>query len=275
MSETARRRTREPDRAASYEAHQEWPPETAAAVARHLRESAGRSSIFLGCATGVNDALPFARLAGPGERVTATDVDPSYLETLGERVRSEGLAHVDVRKLDITSDLEGAGPYDLAALFFVIHRIPGWPRVVANLARLLAPGGSFFTSEFAGLSGVIYLSNENGGWGRDPVSRLIRRYFELLPERFAPPLKSTFVRPFLDALAGELAPAGFRDFAWPQSLSVGDMVDRIECGAYAPYFSVRPPMRVLDRVRAEFASEWSARSDFVETIRIYRFVRAR
>jgi SAM-dependent methyltransferase len=265
------------DRAGFYESHQEWPAAVGDAIARHLRASAGRAplrSIFLGCATGVNDALPFARLSAPGERVVASDLDPAFLERLRGRALAERLAHVEVRKLDILTDLEGAGSFDVAAMFFVIHRVPGWEKALPGLVGRVAPGGSFYTSEFAGPSGVIYLSNEGGGRAGDPVSRLIRRYFELLPQRFDPPLKSTRIGPFLEALSADLAPAGFRDFSWPQSLTVADMYAKIESGAYAPYLTVLPPRPVLDRLREEFAAEWTERSNLVETIRIYQLRRA-
>jgi SAM-dependent methyltransferase len=265
------------NRAAFYEEHQEWPPAVAGAVARHLRRFAPRPcrAAFLGCATGVNDALPFARLAVPGDRILASDLDPVLLDRLIERLHAEGLDPVDARKVDITRDLPALGAFDVVALLFVIHRVPEWRPVIPELAARVAPGGSLFISEFAGPSGVIYLSNENGGRGDGAVARLIRRTFELLPERFAPALKSTSIGPVLEALARELAPAGHEDFEWRQSLTVGEMFRKIEDGSYAPYFSLRRPEDVLARLRVEFASEWGARCGLSETIRLHRFTSAR
>ena len=258
-----------------YERHQEWPGDVAARVAEHLKSflpGSGRAA-FLGCATGVNDALPFARLARQASQVLASDVEPAYLAKLEERARAEGLSRVSVRRVDILQDLPALGVYDLVTLFFVIHRVPAWRKVAADLPRLIARGGSFFISEFAGPDGIIYLSNENGGAGQDPLSRLVRRYFELLPERFEPPLRSTRIGPFLDALGPLFAAEGSRDFAWPQSLTVAEMHRRIATGAYAPYFSVHPPRHVLDQLRSEFSHDWAERRDLTETIRIHRFRR--
>ena len=259
-------------RATSYDEHQAWPEETAESVAQHLHQAArgARTAAFLGCATGVNDALPFARVA-PEARVLASDVDPDFLRALS--ARAQGRANLEVRKIDITSDLGSLEPVDLTASFFVVHRLLAWESVVPGLLRLVAPGGRLFTSEFAGPGGVIYLSNENGGRAADPVSRLIRRYFELRGERFAAPLKTSNMGPFLAALARGLAPAGHRDFAWPQSLTVAETHRKMETGAYAPYFSVRPPQALLDRLRDEFSREWSDRVDLVETIRVHEFRR--
>jgi SAM-dependent methyltransferase len=258
--------------AAFYEAHQDWCPEAAGAIAAHLRASApgARAAVFLGCASGVNDALPFARRA-PDVRVLASDVEPGYLRALA--ARAEGMSNLRIRKIDVTADLGALEPADLVAIFFVVHRLPSWEDIVPPLARLVAPGGRLFTSEFAGPDGVIYRSNEHGGRADDPVSRLIRRAFELRSEPFAPPLRSTRMGPFLDALGRGLVPAGHRDVAWPQSLTVGEMYRKIETGAHAP-FVLRPPPAVLERLRDEFRGEWSERVDLTETIRVHQFRRA-
>jgi SAM-dependent methyltransferase len=261
-----------PDRADFYERNQAWPPEVAGAVAAWLRESSPGPvrAAFLGCATGVNDALPFARLAVPGDRILASDVDPDCLE----RLRAAGLANVEVRRVDVARDLPSLGTFDLAALFFVIHRIADWPAAAEGLRSAVAPGGLLFTSEFAGPGGLIWRSNENGGEGDDPVARLIRRYFELAPGRFAPSLRSTRIRPFLDALEPAFAPDGRRDFAWRQVLTPAELLDRIETAAYAPYVAVRPPAGLLDRLRSEFAPELGTPCEQIETIRIHRLRRA-
>ena len=123
---------------------------------------------------------------------------------------------MEARRIDIRKDLANLGTFDLVTLFFVIHRLNDWRPVVTHLAALMAPGGSLYLSEFVGPSGVIYLSNEGGGRFRDPVSRLIRRYFELLPERFAPPLKSTSIRPVRRAPRVETAPIPTRAGSGPR-----------------------------------------------------------
>lgn len=266
------------DPAGFYEIHQAWPGETAAAIAEYLHGALDRRPprrcLFLGAATGVNDVLPFARRADPADRIVGSDILPAYLETLRDRAAREGLRHVEVRTVDVRRDLGALGTFDLVALFFVIHRVPEWREVAGPLAGLVGEAGSLFVSEFAGPSGVIYLSNEGGGTGRDPVSRLIRRYFELLPERFDPPLKSTSIGPFRELVARFLRPLESRDFVWPQRLTVGEMFAKIAARAYAPYFGTRPSPELLERLRGEFAPEWDREVAFEERIRVYRFVRS-
>jgi SAM-dependent methyltransferase len=262
--------------ARAYEENQAWPSEVTQAVSRYFLSSlpaVPRRCLILGSATGVNDALPLARIADPGDRILAGDLDPAFLERLCERAASEGLRNVEAQKLDITGDLSPLGTFDLVSLLFVIHRLKPWEEVVDRLSGLVAPGGSFFISEFVGPSGMIYLSNESGGTAGDSVSRVIRRYFELLPERFAPALRSTSIGPVLERLAKVLRPSGHRDFAWPQSITPSEMLRKIADRAYAPYFSTHPPPGLLEQLRGEFESEAACPTSLEETIRIYRFER--
>jgi len=255
----------------TYEEYQAWPREVTDGVARFLGSDHPARCLVLGCATGVNDVLPLAREAGPGCRIIAGDVESAFLERLQERVLSEGVSTVDVRMIDITKDLSALGTFDLVSLLFVIHRLNPWEPVIDRVCDRVAPGGSFFISEFVGPAGIIYRSNEAGGKGTDPVSRMIRRYFEMLPERFSPSLKSTHIAPVLDRLAGRLKPRGHRDFGWHQTLMPGEMFRRIRDQAYAPYFSTAPGPGELDRLRVEFSREWTQAVRQTEVIRIHRF----
>ncbi len=259
-----------------YELHQEWPRDVGRAVAEHLLSALGpppRRCLFLGSATGVNDVIPFARLADRRDRVVGSDVEQAYVDRLAERTRREGLQNVVVRRLDVRNDLADLETFDLVTLFFVIHRLSDWQSVVAPLVGLIRPRGSLYVSEFAGPSGIIYLSNEKGGGLSHPVSRMIRRYFEMIPETFDPPLKSSGIGPVREALAQHLMPTGFRDFDWAQRITVGDMYSRIESKAYAPYFGTHPSADLLDRLRREFEADWPTTIELSETVRIYRFLR--
>jgi SAM-dependent methyltransferase len=257
-----------------YERHQTWDPHAREAVARYLSAGAPSRCLFLGCATGVNEVLPFARRAPAGTRILAGDIDEAYLRRLKEHLRRERLSNVEVRRIDITEDLSPLGGFDLVTLFFVIHRLDAWKGVIRRVAGLVGPGGRLCTSEFAGPGGAIYLSNEGGGGVRNAIGRVIRRYFELYPGRFEPELKSTSIGPVLRELGRLLRPAGHRDVPWRQSLTVGEMIEKIERRAYAPFWgSGRAPL-ALEQLRREFEWERSRRSTLVEKIRLYRFLRA-
>lgn len=267
------------DPALFYEVHQAWPAETASAVARYLHSTLTgrppRRCLFLGAATGVNDVLPFARLADRTDRLLASDVVPAYLERLRSRAATEALRNVDVRRVDIREDLGALGTFELVTLFFVIHRLERWEEVVEALADRVGEGGSLFLSEFVGPSGVIRLSNEKGGDGADPVSRLIRRHFELQPEPFDPLLKSTSIGPVRERLSRRLRASEVRDFVWRQRLTPADMHAKIAGKAYAPFFGAAPAPESLRILECEFAAEWHTPVEMDETIRLYRFTRPR
>jgi SAM-dependent methyltransferase len=262
------------DRVQVYEENQAWPPEVTGPLSRHLLSALRgppRRSLFLGAATGVNDALPFARIADRRDRILAADIESAFVDQLRTRATEEGLENVEGRILDVTTDLSTLGEFDLVSLLFVIHRLRSWEPVVDRLPRLLAAGGSFFISQFAGPSGIVFLSNENGGRALDPVSRLIRRYFELLPEPFSPVLRSTRIGPVLVRLGKALQPRGHQDFAWSQTLTPANMLKRIERRSYAPYFSTHPNPGVFRQLREELGAELDRPVALEETIRIYRF----
>jgi SAM-dependent methyltransferase len=197
----------------------------------------------------------------------ASDVDPGFLKRL--RHHAGPFANVEVRRIDIREPIEGE--FDLVVMFFVIHRLDRWRRAMRRIERRVAPGGSLFLSEFAGPSGIIYLANERGGGGTDPVSRMVRRYFELVTESYRPELKSTDIGPVRRSL--RLRPAGHRDFLWLQPLTVAEVHHKIEREVYAPFFSTHPGPGVIERLGEEFQPEWNRRVRLVERIRVYRFTR--
>src|SRR5467141_116394 len=108
-----------------YELHQEWPREVGRALAEHLLSVLGpppRRCLFLGSATGVNDVLPFARLADLRDRIVGSDVESAYLDRLAEHARQEDLQNIEVYRLDVRKDLADMGTFDIVTLFFVVHR---------------------------------------------------------------------------------------------------------------------------------------------------------
>ena len=120
-----------------YEAHQEWPGGVKSALAAHLLSGLlppPRRCLFLGAASGVNDALPFARTAGPGIRVVGSDVETAHVDRLRERAEREGLRNVEARVIDLREELGALGTFDLVTLLFVVHRLERWHAVIDPLA---------------------------------------------------------------------------------------------------------------------------------------------
>lgn len=105
------------------------------AVACVCRE--GREVLEVGVGTGL--ALPFYR---PGVRVTGIDFSDAMLEKARRRVARLGLRNVAaLRQMDArTLDFPDAS-FDTVAAMHVLSVVPEPERVMAEIARVLKPGG--------------------------------------------------------------------------------------------------------------------------------------
>ena len=110
------------------------PPELFDFVANH---PPGRA-LDLGCGTGTN----VITLAQHGWRVTGIDFAPRAIRKAQRKIRQAGV-QADVRLGDVTR-LEGiSGPFDLALDMGCFHGLPEHSAYLAQLKRVLAPGGSW------------------------------------------------------------------------------------------------------------------------------------
>jgi glycosyltransferase involved in cell wall biosynthesis/SAM-dependent methyltransferase len=96
----------------------------------------GKDVLEIGCGTGVHARL----LAEAGARVTAIDLTPTAVELTRRRLELHGL---DARVLEADAErLPFAdGSFDFAWSWGVIHHSADTERVVAEIARVLRPGG--------------------------------------------------------------------------------------------------------------------------------------
>jgi SAM-dependent methyltransferase len=108
-------------------------------IRAQARREAGRA-IEIGFGAGVY--LP--TLAGCFSKVVATDLDQAHLDhaqpLLGRYANLELVAD------DITNSRLPAGAFDLVLCSEVLEHIPGTPRVLAGIHRLLKPGGLLLLS---------------------------------------------------------------------------------------------------------------------------------
>jgi 2-polyprenyl-3-methyl-5-hydroxy-6-metoxy-1,4-benzoquinol methylase len=101
----------------------------------------GKRVLEVGCGIGT-DTMNFAR---HGARVTAVDLSANSLAIARERASVLGLLdrivfhHANAERL---SDVVPIEPYDLVYSFGVIHHSPNPGRIVAELRRYAAPGGT-------------------------------------------------------------------------------------------------------------------------------------
>ncbi|WP_100877372.1 class I SAM-dependent methyltransferase [Pseudonocardia alni] len=118
----------------------------AAAAGRALSPDA--RVLEVGCGAGYGTELILRRFAAA--RVDAIDLDPAMvtrakrrLAGYGERVR---LATGDMTDLRTALDAED-NSYDAVFDFAIVHHVPDWRAALAEIVRVLKPGGRFYFDE--------------------------------------------------------------------------------------------------------------------------------
>lgn len=122
---------------------------------REMPLGPGMRVLDYGAGTGLA-SMAFASL---GMQVTAVDTSAGMLEALGKKLA------VLVPRPDITPVLLTpgsalpAGPFDLVHLSMVLHHIEDAGRLIADLARRLAPGGQLAIFDLAPDEGLFHDNN--------------------------------------------------------------------------------------------------------------------
>ncbi|WP_461210274.1 class I SAM-dependent methyltransferase [Desulfocurvus sp. DL9XJH121] len=112
----------------------------------------GMTALDVGCGFG-HYTLALARLVGEGGRVLAVDVGQRMLEKTLSRAAKAGLGgRIETHLCPDGSSLALPGDFraDLAVLGNVLHEMPDMDTVLAELHRILAPGGLLYVIEPAG-----------------------------------------------------------------------------------------------------------------------------
>ena len=105
----------------------------------------GGQVLEIGCGRGVGTEIIFERF-GAWE-VHAFDLDPDMIEQARRRLAAYPLDRLKLSVGDAARiDAEDAS-YDAVFDFGIIHHVPDWRRAVAEVGRVLKPGGRFFFEE--------------------------------------------------------------------------------------------------------------------------------
>jgi len=99
-------------------------------------ELEGSDVLEIGCGTGVHARL----LAEAGARLTAVDLTPTAIDLTKRRLEATGLS-ADVREADAESLPFADASFDYVWSWGVIHHSEDTNRVLAEIARVLRPGG--------------------------------------------------------------------------------------------------------------------------------------
>ena len=122
------------------------------AAVRHINRSGAREVLEVGVGTGL--ALPNY---DTGLSVTGIDFSPEMLAKAREKVAEQGLTQVTaLRQMDArTLDFADAS-FDAVAAMHIISVVPEPERVMAEIARVLRPGGLLvITNHFAREEGAL------------------------------------------------------------------------------------------------------------------------
>jgi SAM-dependent methyltransferase len=101
-----------------------------------FEELDGQDVLEIGCGTGVHVRL----LAAAGANVTAVDLTPTAVELTRRRLELYGL-DADVREADAERLPFGDASFDFVWSWGVVHHSEDTRRVIAEIARVLGPGG--------------------------------------------------------------------------------------------------------------------------------------
>lgn len=131
----------------------------------------GNRVLDLGAGTG-DQTLLAARRIGPGGVVLATDISASMLDLAREAARASDLPNVQTRVMDAQHLKLEYGSFDAAIARFSLQFVPDVQRALAEVRRVLKPGGRF--------SAVVYSAVERNPYRAGPqaiASRLAGRQF--------------------------------------------------------------------------------------------------
>lgn len=108
----------------------------------------GTRALEIGCGSGYGSQLIVERFGAA--TVDAVDLDPAMIRRAGQRLARYGdrvrLAQGSATDLQAAVDADDES-YGAAFDFGIVHHIPDWRKAIAEVARVLTPGGRFYFEE--------------------------------------------------------------------------------------------------------------------------------
>ncbi len=100
----------------------------------------GQHVLDVGCGTGAS-ALPAARAVGPTGRVVGIDIAANMLARAGDKAAGLGLGNLRFELMDMGATAFDDASFDAVVSVFSVFFVPDIERQVAELWRLVRPGG--------------------------------------------------------------------------------------------------------------------------------------
>jgi ArsR family transcriptional regulator len=133
--------------------------------------------------TGTGGMLP--QLAVVADHILAVDHSPQMLRRARERARRLGLRNVEFRRADAARLPAEANAFDAAFAVLVLHHAPRPARLLAEMARVVRPGGHVVVIDLVA-HGEEWLRKEQAdlwlGFSLDEIAALLR-HARLVDER--------------------------------------------------------------------------------------------
>ncbi len=104
------------------------------------------SMLEIGCGTG--HALGWLQRYFRPRRMVATDLDLRMLAAADGRIKKQPRLTTALACADATHLPFATGSFDAVVGFGFLHHVPHWQRALAEVARVLRPGGCYFLEEF-------------------------------------------------------------------------------------------------------------------------------
>lgn len=105
----------------------------------------GMRVLEVGCGRGVGTEIIFRRFGA--REVHAFDLDPDMVEQARRRLASYGPESLRLSVGDVTAIDAEDRSFDAVVDFGILHHVPRWQAGVAEIARVLKPGGRFYFEE--------------------------------------------------------------------------------------------------------------------------------
>jgi enediyne biosynthesis protein CalE5 len=181
-------------------------------VVRGAEVAPGMKVLDLASGTG-EPALSLAHAVGPQGGVIATDLVPEMLDAARQNAASQGIHNMEVRIADAESLPFAAGEFDRVTCRFGVMFFPDIPKAMAEIRRVLKPGGRVCLAVFGTLE-------------ENPIFAVSLGPFLKRVKMPPPPPDAPHIFRFADEakLAAALSSAGFRNvssskqrvvFSWP------------------------------------------------------------
>jgi ubiquinone/menaquinone biosynthesis C-methylase UbiE len=105
----------------------------------------GLRVLEVGCGRGIGTQIIFEHFGA--REVHAFDFDPQMVTLAGRRLAAYSGQRLRLSVGDVTAIDEPSSSFDAVFDFGIIHHVPDWPAAVAEVRRVLTPGGRFFFEE--------------------------------------------------------------------------------------------------------------------------------